>query len=56
MSIDLNSCPVNIDTSSRYAENNKKQASEALPTEYPFVLALVTLPTASSLSVISLTA
>ena len=47
--------PVNIYTSSKYAENNRKQASDALPTEYPFVFAFVTLPTASSLSVISLT-
>jgi hypothetical protein len=41
--------------SSIKAENNKKQAILALPTEYTLVLALVTLPTASSLSVIFLT-
>jgi len=51
----LKSAPVIISTSSRYAENNKKHAKAALPTEYPFVLALVTFPTESSLSVMSLT-
>jgi len=55
ISIVLNSNPVIISTSSRYAEKRRKQANAALPTEYPFVLALVTLPTESSLSVISLT-
>lgn len=55
ISIVLNLYPVSISTSSRYAENSKKQANDALPTEYPLVLALVTFPTASSLSVISLT-
>jgi hypothetical protein len=47
--------PVSISTSFKYAENIKKQANEADPTEYPLVFAFVTLPTASSLSVISLT-
>ena len=56
ISMVLNFCPVSISTSSRYAENKRKQARDALPTEYPLVLALVTFPTASSLSVISLTA
>ena len=55
ISIVLNLFPVSISTSSRYAEKRRKHASEALPTEYPLVLAFVTLPTASSLSVISLT-
>mmetsp|Transcript_12111 Transcript_12111/g.1089 ORF Transcript_12111/g.1089 Transcript_12111/m.1089 type:complete len:123 (-) Transcript_12111:1524-1892(-) len=41
--------------SSKNALNKRKQANEALPTEYPLVLALVTFPTASNLSVISLT-
>ena len=41
--------------SSINAENNKKQAMLAVPTEYPLVLALVTFPTASNLSVMSLT-
>ena len=36
------------------AENIKKQAKLALPTEYPLVFAFVTLPTASNLSVITL--
>lgn len=40
-------------TSSKYAENIRKQASDALPTEYPFVLAFVTFPTASNLSVMT---
>lgn len=56
ISIDLNFYPVNTSTSSKYAENKRKQANEALPTEYPLVLAFVTLPTASNLSVMSLTA
>lgn len=55
MSIVRKVWPVNISTSSRYAEKSKKQARDAEPTEYPFVLALVTFPTASNLSVISLT-
>jgi len=42
-------------TSSIKAANNKKHAKEAEPTEYPFVLALVTFPTASNKSVIFLT-
>jgi len=42
-------------TSSITALNNKKQAKAADPTEYPFVLALVTFPTASSLSIKFLT-
>jgi len=42
-------------TSSINAENNRKQAKDALATLYPLVLALVTLPTASNLSVIYLT-
>lgn len=37
------------------AEKSKKQAKEAEPTEYPFVFALVTFPTASSKSVTCLT-
>jgi len=41
--------------SSTKAANNKKQAKLADPIEYPLVLAFVTFPTASSLSVISLT-
>lgn len=42
-------------TSSMNAEKSKKQAKEAEPTEYPFVFALVTFPTASSKSVTCLT-
>ena len=38
--------------SSTKAANNKKQAKLADPIEYPFVLAFVTLPTASNKSVI----
>lgn len=41
--------------SSTKAANSKKQAKLADPMEYPLVLALVTFPTASNLSVISLT-
>ena len=41
--------------SSIKAEKSKKQASDALPTLYPLVFALVTFPKASSLSVIILT-
>lgn len=37
------------------ARNSKKAAKDAEPTEYPFAFALVTLPTASSLSVMCLT-
>lgn len=55
ISIVLNSYPVIISTSSKYAEKSKKHANEALPTEYPLVLAFVIFPTASNLSVISLT-
>ena len=47
--------PVNISTSSINALNKRKQARDAEPTEYPFVLAFVTFPTASSQSVILLT-
>jgi hypothetical protein len=39
-------------TSSMKAENSKKHASEAEPTEYPLAFAFVTLPTASRRSVI----
>jgi hypothetical protein len=39
-------------TSSMNALNSKKQARLAEPTEYPFVFAFVTLPTASKISVI----
>ena len=53
ISIDFSGFPVNRDTSSKKALNNKKQAKLADPTEYPFVLAFVTLPTASSLSVMA---
>lgn len=42
-------------TSSIKALNNKKQANAADPTEYPFVLALVTFPTASKRSIKFLT-
>ena len=38
--------------SSTKAANNKKQAKLEDPIEYPFVLAFVTLPTASNKSVI----
>lgn len=55
ISIVLNVYPVSISTSSKYAENRRKQAREAEPTEYPFVFAFVTFPTASKRSVISLT-
>ena len=41
--------------SSIKAEKSRKQAREAEPTEYPLAFALVTLPTASSLSVITRT-
>ena len=39
-------------TSSMNALNNKNDANEAEPTEYPLAFALVTFPTASNLSVI----
>ena len=43
------------ETSSIKAENSRKHAKAAVPTEYPLVFALVTFPTASNLSVIVLT-
>ena len=55
ISIAPNLDPVNISTSSMKALKSKKQAKEALPTEYPFVFAFVTFPTASSQSVMLLT-
>ena len=41
--------------SSINALNNKKDAKDADPTEYPLAFAFVTFPTASNLSVICLT-
>lgn len=55
MSIALRGLPVNIETSSKNALKRRKQAKLAEPTEYPFVFAFVTFPTASSQSVIDLT-
>lgn len=55
ISIDFRCLPVKIVTSSRKALNRRKHARVAEPIEYPLVLALVTFPTASNLSVIHLT-